>query len=102
DTFPDAYNEGARPGGSENPCEFPVGGGNTVHQPEIYVVFDSAGAIVRHRRHLGARIIFSVIRIGFDAMFVPGGKSEGKVDGQTVVDGSGLQQQYTVSLGLDF
>jgi hypothetical protein len=96
DVFPDAYNE------DPDACDFPVGGGDTVNQPASEFVFDEAGAIVRHRPHLGARIIFSVIRIGFDAMFVPGGKSEGTVDGQTVVDGSGLQQQYTVSLGLDF
>jgi hypothetical protein len=96
DVFPDAYNE------DPDACDFPVGGGGTVNQPASEFVFDEAGAIVRHRPHLGARIIFSVIRIGFDAMFVPGGKSEGTVDGQTVVDGSGLQQQYTVSLGLDF
>ena len=28
--------------------------------------------------------------------------SEGDIDGQTLVDGSGLQQQYSISLGLDF
>jgi hypothetical protein len=96
DPFPDAYNE------DPAACDFPVGGGDTVSQPASEFVFDDAGAIVRHRPHVGARIIFSVIRIGFEAMFVPGGKSEGTVDGQTVVDGSGLQQQYTLSLGLDF
>jgi hypothetical protein len=96
DSFPDAYNE------DPAACDFPVGGGETVNQPASEFVFDDAGAIVRHRPHLGARIIFSVIRLGFEAMFVPGGKSEGTVNGQTVVDGSGLQQQYTISLGLDF
>ena len=65
-------------------------------------VLEDGGAIVRHRPHLGARIIFSVIRLGFDAMFVPGGNSEGDVNGETVVDGSSLQQQYTFSVGLDF
>lgn len=96
DTFPDAYNQ------DPAACDFPVGGDTTVNQPASEFVFQDAGAIVRHRPHVGARIIFSVIRIGLEAMFVPGGKSEGKVDGQTIVDGSGLQQQYTVSLGLDF
>lgn len=96
DTFPDAYNEDAAT------CDFPVGGNDTVSRPASEFVFEDAGAIVRHRPHVGARIIFSVIRIGLEAMFVPGGKSEGKVNGQTVADGSGLQQQYTVSLGLDF
>lgn len=96
DTFPDAYNE------DPAVCDFPVGGDATVNQPASEFVFQDAGAIVRHRPHVGARIIFSVIRIGLEAMFVPGGKSEGKVNGQTVADGSGLQQQYTVSLGLDF
>lgn len=96
DTFPDAYNQ------DPAACDFPVGGDATVNQPASEFVFQDAGAIVRHRPHVGARIIFSVIRIGLEAMFVPGGKSEGTIDGQTVVDGSGLQQQYTVSLGLDF
>ena len=96
DPFPDAYNE------DPEACDFPVGGGETINQPASEFVFDNAGAIVRHRPHFGARIIFSVIRIGLEAMFVPGGKSEGTVNGQTVVDDSGLQQQYTVSLGLDF
>lgn len=93
DAFPDAYNED---------CEFPLDDGTTVDNPPSEFVFADGGAIVRHRPHVGARIIFSVIRIGFEAMFVPGGKSEGDVDGETVVDGSGLQQQYTISVGLDF
>jgi hypothetical protein len=96
DVFPDAYNE------SPDACDFPTGGGATVTDPASEFVFEDGGAIVRHRPHLGARIIFSVIRIGLEAMFVPGGKADGTVDGQTVADGSGLQQQYTVSLGLDF
>ncbi len=65
-------------------------------------VFENAGAIVRHRPHLGLRMLFSVIRVGFEAMFVPGGKSTGSIDGVDVSDGSGFQQQYTFSLGLDF
>ncbi len=96
DVFPDAYNE------QPAACDVPVAGGGTTNKPSSEFVFQDAGAIVRHRPHLGARLIFSVIRLGFEAMFVPGGKSEGTVAGQTVVDGSGLQQQYTISLGLDF
>ncbi len=65
-------------------------------------VYKNSGAIVRHRPYLGARLIFSVIRLGFEAMFVPAGSSSGDVDGMTVTDGSGLQQQYTFSVGLDF
>jgi hypothetical protein len=102
DVFPDAYNEGARPGQTEDPCEFPLDDGSTINKPTSEFVFQDGGAIVRHRPHFGARIIFSVIRIGLEAMFVPGGKSDGSVDGETVADGSGLQQQYTISLGLDF
>jgi hypothetical protein len=96
DTFPDAYNE------QPQACDVPLGDGTTSNKPASEFVFQDGGAIVRHRPHVGARIIFSVIRIGLEAMFVPGGKADGEVDGQTVVDGSALQQQYTVSLGLDF
>jgi hypothetical protein len=96
DVFPDAYNE------SPQACELPTPGGGPLVNPASEFVFDNGGAIVRHRPHVGARILFSVIRIGLEAMFVPGGKTEGTVNGQAVVDGSGLQQQYTVSLGLDF
>jgi len=96
DVFPDAYNE------SPEACDFPTGEGASVTDPASEFVFEDGGAIIRHRPHVGARIIFSVIRIGLEAMFVPGGNSEGTVAGETVVDGSGLQQQYTVSLGLDF
>lgn len=65
-------------------------------------VYKNSGAIIRHRPYLGVRVIFSVIRLGVEAMFVPAGSSTGDVDGQTVADGSGLQQQYTFSVGLDF
>ena len=65
-------------------------------------VYKGSGPILRHRPHLGVRMIFSVIRLGFEAMIVPGGSSTGDSDGQTVTDGSGLQQQYTFSVGLDF
>jgi hypothetical protein len=86
DEFPDNFNEDqctGAPGTSE-------------------FVYKSSGGILRHRPHLGMRMIFSVIRLGFEAMIVPGGSSSGDVDGQTVTDASGLQQQYTFSVGLDF
>lgn len=88
DEFDDAYNEAGCEGlDGSVPNEF---------------VFKNAGAIVRHRPHFGARLIFSVIRLGFEAMFVPGGKTPGSVDGNAVEDASSFQQQYTFSLGLDF
>lgn len=78
-------------------------------------VSDCAGAefgfarqdvILRHRPFVGLRFIFSVLRIGVEAMFVPGGSSKSDVDfggmTETVSDGSGFQQQYTLSFGLDF
>jgi len=65
-------------------------------------VFKDAGVIMRHRPFLGLRFIFSVIRITAEAMIVPGGGRAGKIDGASVADQSGLQQQYTLSLGLDF
>ncbi|MCA9711025.1 MAG: hypothetical protein KDK70_34605 [Myxococcales bacterium] len=96
DQFPDNYNE------DPAACDFPLADGSTTSRPASEFVFQDGGAIVRHRPHLGARIIFSVIRLGVEAMFVPGGKSEGEIDGETVADGSSLQQQYTISVGLDF
>ena len=65
-------------------------------------VFKDAGAILRHRPFLGFRFIFSVLRFGIEAMVVPGGKRVGDIDGKQVADKSGLQQQYTFSMGLDF
>jgi hypothetical protein len=65
-------------------------------------VFKDAGVIMRHRPFVGLRFIFSVIRITAEAMIVPGGGRDGKLAGAKVVDNSGLQQQYTLSLGLDF
>lgn len=64
--------------------------------------FDHAGAILRHRPHLGLRMMFSVMRLGFEAMIVPGGGRDGEVDGQDISDRSSFQQQYTLSVGLDF
>jgi hypothetical protein len=65
-------------------------------------VFKKQKAIVRHRPHLGLRFIFSVIRITVEAMFVPPGSSSDTVEGESVSDSSKFQQQYTLSLGLDF
>lgn len=65
-------------------------------------VFKDAGVIMRHRPFVGLRFIFSVIRITAEAMIVPGKGRAGKLDGASVADNSGLQQQYTLSLGLDF
>lgn len=65
-------------------------------------VFKDAGIILRHRPFLGFRFIFSVIRITAEAMIVPSGGRNGKIGTTTVADNSGLQQQYTLSLGLDF
>ena len=65
-------------------------------------VFKDAGAILRHRPFIGMRFIFSVIRITAEAMVVPAGGRNGKLNGTSVADNSGLQQQYTLSLGLDF
>ncbi|MEM9459647.1 MAG: hypothetical protein AAGF11_36050 [Myxococcota bacterium] len=87
DEFPDNYNEDPAACDVDTGTEF---------------VFQNGGAIVRHRPHVGARIIFSVIRLGIEAMFVPGGNSDGEIAGETVADGSAFQQQYTFSVGLDF
>jgi hypothetical protein len=70
-------------------------------------VFKDAGVILRHRPFLGFRFIFSVIRITAEAMIVPGGGRNGSITDAagtktSVADNSGLQQQYTLSLGLDF
>jgi hypothetical protein len=71
------------------------------------LVFRKQDVILRHRPYVGMRFIFSVLRLGIEAMFVPGGGSSSTVPltgggSETVTDGSGFQQQYTVSLGLDF
>jgi len=69
--------------------------------------FAEQDLMLRHRPYLGLRFIFSVLRIGVEAMFVPGGSSTSVVPlanggAETITDGSGFQQQYTVSFGLDF
>lgn len=70
-------------------------------------VFRQQDVIVRHRPYVGMRFIFSVLRIGIEAMFVPPGSSGADVEllgggTESVKDGSSFQQQYTVSFGLDF
>ncbi len=66
-------------------------------------VFRDSGAIVRHRPFLGARFIFSVMRLALEYQIVPGGGSDGELeDGTVVEDLSSLQHQFTISLGLDF
>lgn len=69
--------------------------------------FAEQDVILRHRPYLGLRFIFSVVRIGVEAMFVPPGGSTSSVTlgtggSETITDGAGFQQQYTVSFGLDF
>jgi hypothetical protein len=87
DEFPDTYNETECPAATTGTSEF---------------VFKNSGAIVRHRPHLGLRMIFSVIRLGVEAMFVPPGSSDGEVDGESVADNSKFQTNITFSVGLDF
>jgi len=87
DEFDDLYNEtcpGIRP---DIPPEF---------------AFRDAGAIVRHRPFVGFRLLFSMMRIGVEAMFVPPGNSDGELDGESVPDNATFQQQYAISVGLDF
>lgn len=86
DEFPDDYNECP----SVDPSS----------QNEF--VFQNAGAIVRHRPFFGVRMLFAVMRLTFEAMYVPAGKRGGELDGETIADRSKFQQQYTLSVGLDF
>ncbi|WP_146155262.1 hypothetical protein [Enhygromyxa salina] len=93
----DEFLEGSQPCGNGDP--------DCALQSEF--VFRQQDVIVRHRPYLGVRFIFSVLRIGIEAMFVPPGASSSDVallggSTETVSDGSGFQQQYTVSFGLDF
>jgi hypothetical protein len=86
DEFPDSYNE----------TECPANVGTSEF------VFRNSGVIVRHRPHFGVRMIFSVMRLGFEAMFVPPGASDGEIDGETIADNSKFQTHFTFSVGLDF
>ena len=65
-------------------------------------VFKRQDVILRHRPFFGLRMVFGVMRFGLDGMIVPGGSTESTDNGQTSEDTSGLQQQYTVSIGADF
>jgi hypothetical protein len=89
----DEHTDGAKP------CD--NGDATCTVSPEF--VFKQQDAIVRHRPYLGLRMIYSVIRVTFEAMFTPPGKSEDtSVAADAVKDSSGLNQHYTVSVGLDF
>ncbi|MCA9684422.1 MAG: hypothetical protein KC457_19665 [Myxococcales bacterium] len=86
----------------------PCGNGDPDCDVQSEFVFRQQSAIIRHRPFVGARFIFSVLRIGIEAMFVPGGGSSDDavplIGGgtETATDQSGFQQQYTLSFGLDF
>jgi hypothetical protein len=87
DEFADSYNETECPATATGTPEF---------------VFKNSGVIVRHRPHLGVRMIFSIMRLGFEAMFVPPGNRDGEIDGASVADNSKFQTHITFSVGLDF
>lgn len=100
DEYPDGYED-------PDPCTTDPGDGSGL--PECLkneFVFKKQDVIVRHRPYLGVRFIFSVLRFGLEAMFVPPGSSSADVDvggsTESVADGAGFQQQYTLTLGLDF
>ncbi|MFO7565459.1 MAG: hypothetical protein R6X02_22650 [Enhygromyxa sp.] len=83
------------------------GNGDPTCTVQSEFVFRKQDVILRHRPYVGMRFIFSVLRIGIEAMFVPGGGTSSDVPltgggTETVTDASGFQQQYTVSFGLDF
>lgn len=88
----------------------PCNNGDPTCTVQSEFVFRKQDVILRHRPYVGMRFIFSVLRIGIEAMFVPGGGSSSDVPlpsaigggTETVTDASGFQQQYTISLGLDF
>jgi hypothetical protein len=80
----------------------PCDNGDATCNLQSEFVFRQQDLILRHRPYVGMRFIFSVLRIGLEAMFVPpGGSSSGAATGD-VTDSAGFQQQYTVSFGLDF
>ena len=60
------------------------------------------GGQVRKRQRRLAEGAPGVVRLGFEAMFVPAGRSDGSIGGETVEDNSAFQQQYTFSVGFDF
>lgn len=70
-------------------------------------VFRRQDAISRYRPYGGFRVVFGVLRVGVEAMFALAGSSSSRVDtndggSETAVDTSGLQQQYSFTVGLDF
>ncbi|TPV96357.1 MAG: hypothetical protein B7733_05170 [Myxococcales bacterium FL481] len=70
-------------------------------------VFRRQDPITRMRPYGGFRVVFSVLRVGFEAMFaLPGSSSDvvpvGNGTTETAVDNSALQQQYSFTVGLDF
>lgn len=70
--------------------------------PPNEFIFDSQ-IIARHRPFLGVRAIVNVFRIVFEGMItLPGSGTVDVTGGGTAEDESSLQQQYTLSLGLDF
>lgn len=69
--------------------------------PPLEFEFEQQG-LVRHRPFVGARMIFGVYRLGVEAMFASAGSSQQHIAGQLAVDKARFQQQYTLSLGLDF
>jgi len=86
----------------------PCGNGDPDCEVQAEFVFRQQDLILRHRPFIGARFIFSVLRVGLEAMFVPGGGSTDAAvpllggGTESATDQSGFQQQYTISLGLDF
>ena len=104
----------ATPGNDElddgaEPCDDPMpdADGNATCFNDGEFVFRKQDPIIRHRPYVGVRFIFSVLRLGLEAMFVPAGSTSSSValsggGNGTATDRSGFQQQYTISLGLDF
>lgn len=64
--------------------------------------FFSRQVIVRHRPFVGARFNFGVFRVAIEAMLATPGRSQERVAGRPTRDTAGLQQQYALSMGLDF
>ena len=90
DEFPDGNSDASACGGS--------GQAACIDNEFIY----NRQIISRHRPFVGVRAIFSVFRFGVEAMFTTAGSSQETVQGGNAVDKSALQQQYSISLGLDF
>jgi hypothetical protein len=100
DEYPDGYID-------PDPCTTDPGDGSGLPECIDSEFVFKRQLVTRHRPYLGVRFIFSVLRFGLEAMFVPPGGSSEDVDldgggTEKVADGSGFQQQYTLTLGLDF